>query len=74
MGDVGSEGGSRGRGYIFICNYMYMYIYACICIYICVYVHIYVYVCLWLIHIIVRQKTTQYCKAIILQLKFFKKI
>ena len=34
------------------------------------------YVYLWLIHIDVRQKPTQYCKAIILQLKinnfFFK--
>ena len=27
------------------------------------------YVYLWLIHVVVRQKPTQYCKAIILQLK-----
>ena len=29
------------------------------------------YVYLWLIHVVVWQKPTQYCKAIILQLKFF---
>ena len=28
---------------------------------------------LWLIHIVVQQKLTQHCKAIILQLKIFKK-
>ena len=27
------------------------------------------YVCLWLIHVVVGQKPTQYCKAIILHLK-----
>ena len=33
------------------------------------------YVYLWLIHIVVWQKPTQYCKAIILQLKInFKKL
>jgi len=33
------------------------------------------YVYLWLIHVDVWQKPTQYCKAIILQLKiFFKKV
>jgi len=29
---------------------------------------------LWLIHVDVWQKPAQYCKAIILQLKFFKKL
>ena len=35
-------------------------------------IHVY----LWLIHVVVRQKPTQYCKAIILQLKrnFLKKL
>ena len=31
------------------------------------------YVCLWLIHVDVLQKLTQYCKAIILQLKIKRK-
>ena len=31
------------------------------------------YVCLWLIHIDVWQKSSQYCKAIILQLKIKQK-
>ena len=30
----------------------------------------YKYVYVWLIHIVVRQKSTQHCKAIILQLKY----
>ena len=30
------------------------------------------YIYLWLIHVDIRQKPTQYCKAIILQLKFLK--
>ena len=30
------------------------------------------YVCLWLIHVDVQQKPTQYCKAIILQLEINK--
>ena len=30
------------------------------------------YVCLWLIHVDIRQKPTQYCEAIILQLKISK--
>ena len=33
-----------------------------------------VYVHVWLIHVVVRKKPTQHCKAIILQLKFFKLI
>ena len=32
-------------------------------------IYIYIYTHLWLIHVDVRQKSTQYCKAIILQLK-----
>ena len=32
------------------------------------------YVYLWLIHVDIRQKPTQYCKAIILQLKIFKNV
>ena len=32
-----------------------------------------IYVYLWLIHIVVRQKPAQHCKAIILQLKIKKK-
>ena len=31
------------------------------------------YVCLWLIHVDAWEKPRQYCKAIILQLKIFKK-
>ena len=30
-----------------------------------VYIHKYIYVYLWLIHIAVQQKPTQYCKAIV---------
>ena len=33
-----------------------------------------IYVWLWLIHVVVRQKATQHCLAIILQLKIKKKI
>ena len=40
------EGGSRGRGYVY----------------------------LWLIHVDIWQKTTKFCKAIILQLKIFNKV
>ena len=32
-----------------------------------------IYVCIWLIHFVVQQKLTQYCKAIILQKRFKKK-
>ena len=32
-----------------------------------------IYVCIWLIHFFVQQKLTQYCEAIILQLRSIKK-
>ena len=56
------EGGLRGE-------ILYIYIYIYIYTYIHIYIHTHTHTYLWLIHIVVRQKPTQQCKAVTLQLK-----
>ena len=50
-------GGSRARGYIYI--YIYIYIYT----------HTHTHTYLQLSHVVVQQKLTQHCEAIMFQLK-----